>query len=485
MIAFLELMPGIGPEPAFIKEGAAVVPNPNAGQPAILDEFGAAGLKIDPSASPVAPEGPPAARIVPGTRVIETNSQAIESALLSSGFLSRKAGGGDTLRRDMIPLGDSITAGGQNGNADKPSENIFGDNAYNYASVLSMGRLRLLRNAGIAGNTTQQVLQRLQRDVFTPFAEAGVTSGLVPYMAGTNDNEANLGKTEAECAVVTRENDKAVIEAILACGHTPVMCTIAPNNFAGFRKRIAIVNANKRDLARQFGIPLVDMYDVLANTSTGEYRAGVFFESTHPNAYGYRDMGQRLVDELLPFLPPGQPQIVAFNPDSSTLFNGTLNPLLLTAAAPPTPDGWTLEGGEGYTASLAPNPVLGPGNIATSIGAAGAKGNHALSTTIAKAGNFSVGDLVFFGVGFRFFGGDLGEGGSGCILQLAATGSTGAPYIARLHLTADVPRGMFCSSAVVPAGTTALTASMILNGQGQVDRWQPTIRNLTTSGVTA
>jgi lysophospholipase L1-like esterase len=81
MVLFLELFDGVGTEPAFIHQNGVDVPNPQAGAQGPITELGLPGLKIDPAHGEISQEEPNASRIIPGTRIIETNSQAVADML--------------------------------------------------------------------------------------------------------------------------------------------------------------------------------------------------------------------------------------------------------------------------------------------------------------------------------------------------------------------------------------------------------------------
>lgn len=406
-----------------------------------------------------------------------------------------RAGRGDLfvgVPRDLLPIGDSITYGGQSGNADNTSTRVFGDTWPNYAAILSGGRLRLRANAGVSGNTTTQMLARLSSDVLQPLAAAGVRRALVPYLGGTNDEVGHSPFTSDDTAnaAVTYANDVQMLTRIIAAGHIPVLCTIPPNNDNSFRRRIALVNSNKRELAHRFRVPLVDFHRVLVDRFTGNFLsyglAGKATDSTHPNYYGLRDMAQEFWNTVEPLVAPGRPFSSASNPDSTNLYNTVLNPLLITASSPPVPDGWAFSGGSGYTASLGLRPHLADTPVATSTATGAGSGNHNLTQSISATGNWSAGDVLRFSVGIAMVGADLSANpGPQSIVQVKWNGgASDGTYMARYAMSADIPRGMIVMQGAAPAGATSLTIDTIFNGaMGQMHRWAPTIRNLTTTGI--
>lgn len=98
---YLELVEGVGVEPDFHhRENGLAVPNPKAGDPAELREIGiripvptmvgnevindARTVRIKP-APQIDPKDTLKSRIIPGTRVIETQAPAVVNALVSTG----------------------------------------------------------------------------------------------------------------------------------------------------------------------------------------------------------------------------------------------------------------------------------------------------------------------------------------------------------------------------------------------------------------
>jgi len=92
VVTRLELLSSIGPESGFVRdsEGHETV-NPKFGSLGQLDEIGLSGLFIKPSGSAVKPEGSTESRIVPGTRIVETNSAGVAAQLLAEGMFALAA----------------------------------------------------------------------------------------------------------------------------------------------------------------------------------------------------------------------------------------------------------------------------------------------------------------------------------------------------------------------------------------------------------
>ncbi|MGH2878952.1 MAG: hypothetical protein ACRDK4_05010 [Solirubrobacteraceae bacterium] len=99
---YLELVEGVGVEPTHVRDPKTgeEKPHPKAGEPAPINHIGfqvpiptmvegelvmqtaAVTISQEPS---IDPDNPVASRIIPGTRIVETNAPAVVNALLERG----------------------------------------------------------------------------------------------------------------------------------------------------------------------------------------------------------------------------------------------------------------------------------------------------------------------------------------------------------------------------------------------------------------
>jgi len=170
------------------------------------------------------------------------------------------------MRPRVIFLGDSITENWK-----------LGDPAKFGPAVL---------DRGIGGQTSAQILLRFYQDV------VALRPRTVHIMAGVNDIMGNTGPT-SDAAIVN--NIRAMIDVAKANGIRVVLSAITPaQNFVArpdvdLRPRIASVNMQLRQLAKEKRIVFVDYAPVLAN-SAGGLADALGNDGLHPNRDGYAAM---------------------------------------------------------------------------------------------------------------------------------------------------------------------------------------------------
>lgn len=168
---------------------------------------------------------------------------------------------------------------------------LFGDSItsayggwYGYANRASGFPTYLLRNAGVPGDTTADMLARVTTAV-TAYSPA-----LVVVLGGTNDT----GTPED-----TASNLTAIYNAISGAGGKIVACTIPPNDWtpdADLAERNAWIRANYSSFPRTF---LCDWTNQLSVGGDGVTPVpGYFVDNTHPNDAGQQVMGSVLASVL-------------------------------------------------------------------------------------------------------------------------------------------------------------------------------------------
>lgn len=180
-------------------------------------------------------------------------------------------------------LGDSITAFGDC--AGSAIANCYSWGWSAQAVFLSKGRINQIMNAGIPGNTLQQMLDRFPGDVVA-FHPAKVI-----IMGGTND-VPNVG-THLNEIVATASR---IIDAAFNAGIQPVLCGIPPRtDTSQIAQYAGTLNASLRQLAANRGIVFVDFNSVLNNGSNGWKPGYSLSDNVHPSAQGARAMANLFV----------------------------------------------------------------------------------------------------------------------------------------------------------------------------------------------
>ncbi|MCD5309302.1 SGNH/GDSL hydrolase family protein [Kineosporia babensis] len=144
-----------------------------------------------------------------------------------------------------------------------------------FRRVCGAGVLHTCRDAGIRGDTTAGMLERLDTDVLA------LKPQVVTVMAGTND--MNYGTSTAE----TMSNLDQLVTRIADSGAQVVLCTVAPRHRTP--KQALALNTAIRKYAKAHRVPLLDTYTVLG-TAQGRFKKGLTKDGVHPNAAGMAAM---------------------------------------------------------------------------------------------------------------------------------------------------------------------------------------------------
>lgn len=155
---------------------------------------------------------------------------------------------------EFIPFGDSITAG---------------MNSMPVVFSILRNDLMLVSNAGVGGDTTQKMIDRLDADI-------PVGPGVVSIMEAANDQGQSVPlQTHAE-------NIKTILRAVRAKGRTPIMFAAPPKDGSGQSQYIT--EANIYDWVTCLN-ERVEMYDPWSSlrSAENEWAAGASSDGTHPN----------------------------------------------------------------------------------------------------------------------------------------------------------------------------------------------------------
>jgi lysophospholipase L1-like esterase len=176
----------------------------------------------------------------------------------------------------MVMLGDSIT---------EPNYHVHG--YMNYAGLLherlleKFGRCLLAVNAGVSGNTTRDLISRLERDVlrFTP--------DMVILMIGVNDCGAGVPLEEYAA------NLERLIVLINAQGAEVLLMTQHPLNaessdIASKYMTYSQYTTLIREVSRNLHVPLCDIYEAWETLVDPAKHSTLMNDFLHPNELGHR-----------------------------------------------------------------------------------------------------------------------------------------------------------------------------------------------------
>lgn len=355
-----------------------------------------------------------------------------------------------------VALGDSTTLGSVDN-----TFNSYGDAWPVYASILSQQRLHLVRNAGVAGNQTSQMIARFSTDV-TPYAPRIVT-----ILAGTNDYANSIPFSTFQT------NIKTLVGLCLSIGAQPVLATMLPRDAGGFQSTIVLWNAWIRRYADTQGIPVLDFYRQMVDPTNGHYLSAYFFDGVHPTGAGHALLGFMAANTLSYLVSTGAPLLPQDQVDTNNLLP---NPLFI--AGGPIPTSWTPGSApSGVTKSLVVDSAV-PGNLFTAVCAA-SSGIYVLQLAAPLTTGFSVNDtLALTGV-------CTSSGGVTATAKVTMTGSPGpAAATPMASLVGAFTRGVFYQEFKVIGGTSSLQVVLQAGaGTGTVQFGQMGLYNLTQMGI--
>lgn len=204
----------------------------------------------------------------------------------------------------FMPVGDSKTYLDAGNLSDNPlltvaSAYVNGsksDGIYAWANAQLGHRLKMVGNGGVPGDTTEQILARMD-------ALLAIPSDIVSVEGGTNDFAQGWPASRTITAL------SAIYAKVRAKGPRLVVLTTMSrstmNNTAGYAY-LATVNQFIKNYARKTpGVILADICSAMTDPATGIPYISPFHtaDGTHQNAIGAQAMGKILADSIRPFLP--------------------------------------------------------------------------------------------------------------------------------------------------------------------------------------
>ena len=353
-----------------------------------------------------------------------------------------------------------------------PTLRSFGDRDWpTYAMLLSAGRIRLVRNAGVGGESTSDYLARFDTDV-----TADGTPNTVVIGGGENDIQ------EGVPIATTRANIEAMVAKTYALGATPVLRTTMPHSLSNaVRQKIGAVNHWTRNYGADHGIGVLDFWAQVVDPATGQYQAALTADGVHPSAAGAKILGQYVVDTLCARMPTTALSLPADPTDA-----GQLAPTpLFTTDVSGTPTLWNAIGGSpaGVTRSMVTDPLV-PGRMAR-IANVGSTAAVSLQTSSSRidVDDASPGDVLEVAGLFTSDGGvtatvtaviTYNDGTVKTLSRVPVSAVKSALTRATYHVRMPpIPVGFMYMQVTLGTGS----------GTGVVDYAYPSVRNLTREGL--
>lgn len=384
-------------------------------------------------------------------------------------------------------IGDSITAGSiVTGNL---TATYLGDAFAVYAGVYSGQRLVSTGYYGVPGDTTAQMLTRVQS------ALSG-DPAFLHILGGTNDIGQGISASQTDVQIISTvaEGLAGLCNAAKAAGSTPILGTIPPNNTGGQRQRVIMqANAWIRRYAVANRILLIDYYSILvAGGSTpvgsGNYKTNYSIDGTHPSPLAAALMGQLIWSTLAPYVTPYTPPLCTDLVDASqiafgytTTFYLMYGPLFMNSTSHANlPDGTYPYTGNfsptGTTYSIITNPNV-PGKMLQIVQASGSS-LWGVQVGLVNPGTVIGGNRYFLAGMFST------DGGVNIYVQITIGDATYTPLYASSPGN-PINVGTYGLEFIAP-GTGSQTCNVNLlvgAGTGTVSFGYPSLIDLTVSGI--
>lgn len=382
----------------------------------------------------------------------------------------------------IVYIGDSLTADGGFADANKaltglPNRSYLALGLSTWAQALSGHRLKLLRNLGIGGQNTSQILARIGDAL-------ALKPGWVHELSGTN----NLGTAEL---VAQAKLDKiAMWDIYERAGIRVITGTLPPSGTYSGSLRALLDDMNewiRQQAEKRPNLVLVDYFAALSGEG-GQYELGYNRDNTHTNPTGAAAAGRALADVIKQLVPPRKVLSHAQG-DSANLHTA----------------GRFSAGGDGtiptlWSTNLAASAFSketrtdnNPGRWQVVTVANGSSGY--IQHNMPVGANLAVGDYVTAAIEFDISNLDPAAAAKTQGFQVrvqsyngsTTTDITSAPYFVATstdNFPAWARSGILQTPPIqVPAGTTILLYQVVFNGGGTYKIDRATVRNLTKLGL--
>jgi lysophospholipase L1-like esterase len=367
-----------------------------------------------------------------------------------------------------IAIGDSIT-NGQDTTEQATNRLVGGMSWFNQACVLSRQKLRYLRNSGVSGETSTEMLARFKTTV------VDYSPDICFIMCGTNDNAAGI------TAATTLANIQSMHLMAEAAGVRTVLCTIPPRGNIPVAT-INAINDGIRDYAAKNSLMVCDFYEILCAPDAA-YVAAYAADGVHPNYVGSAVMGKYVVDNIVPHLPFLRPTLAMSENGNDTLNLLAGGMFLVDTNVDGLADGWIAAGTGTVTFSLVAD-TEGHGNF-QELNRTVSDGNSKNIAQIVSTG-FSVGDVLSFAGRVQI---EVDSDADPIIVEAAMlVRDSGNAVVATLKplydWRSDCSEGTFYGELTVPATADDIRVQFtVAGGTGKARFGQVTIRNLTDQGL--
>jgi hypothetical protein len=328
---------------------------------------------------------------------------------------------------------------------------------FNQAVVESRSLIQWAGNAGLQANSTSAMITQL------PGLLAGNSTDKLFIVAGYSDLSAQVPVS----TIAANINQMVVLAK--AVNVLPILCTLPPQPVG--TTGTVMLNLQIRNIAKTQGVPLVDLYGVVTDPSTGLYKAGYSPDGVNPGPVAARLMAARAISATSQLYDREYPYLPASESDGVNLI---VDPLFLTTPSPwvsATVSGVAMQKSAGTDPAIAGNTMVLTKTDTASV--------NTLTGTAISAG-FNAGDRVAFVGRIKSANCEAGAMQFDVALQFNPGAASTYPIY---HWAVDIGDGQWYVEVTVPVGATSITPVITLNGgTGLVTLGQIGLINLTQLG---
>lgn len=248
--------------------------------------------------------------------------------------------------------------------------------AYSFCTA-SGGRLYLVKNSGVGGLTSAQVLTKIESEGIESDAK------ILLYIEGTND------ASQSVAASVHSDNMRAIAQYAIDRGVIPIMCVTAPIDTAAS----ALVNQmalTDQLLSIDIPIPAYDLFARWVDPLDGTWLSGASSDGTHPTQLVYASSGIDLWNSIVNRLPCYI--IPRLNAGNGLFGSNVLN--YTDAGADGLPENWQVLSFTGQTYPAMQDYVFPFRGKRARLTSSQTASGGTLYRVLSKAGKFSDGDEI-------------------------------------------------------------------------------------------
>lgn len=198
------------------------------------------------------------------------------------------------IHRNTIVLdGDSFAAGNTYGYVEQYTHQYNAQGSFQWANYYMLGKLRIIKNNGVGGETTSQLLARLQSSI-------DLNPRFISINIGTND----LAQSVALETII--QNIQTIFDRISKAGIITILHNITPKDVADvtIMSKTNLINQYIREMQFKYNnLIVVDAFSQIVNPATELAFTGLLKDGLHPSIKGCELIGAEIARCLDKYIP--------------------------------------------------------------------------------------------------------------------------------------------------------------------------------------